>query len=77
MATNISPPSGSYVLNKFPSISQWSDTGPSWPSCETSCFENAPLYASAENLRHYGYLCFVHVTDDVSEKSIWKDYLGQ
>ena len=32
MATNFSP-SGSYVLNKFPSISQWSDTGPSWPSC--------------------------------------------
>ena len=33
MATNFSPSSGSYVLNKFPSISQWSDTGPSWPSC--------------------------------------------
>ena len=33
MATNFSPSLGSYVLNKFPSISQWSDTGPSWPSC--------------------------------------------
>ena len=33
MATKFSPPSGSYVLNKFPSISHWSDTGPSWPSC--------------------------------------------
>ena len=33
MATNFSPSSGSYVLNKFPSISQWSDSGPSWPSC--------------------------------------------
>ena len=33
MATNVSPSLGSYVLNKFPSISQWSDTGPSWPSC--------------------------------------------
>ena len=34
MATNFSPSSGSsYVLNKFPSISQWSDIGPSWPSC--------------------------------------------
>ena len=33
MATNFSHSSGSYVLNKFPSISQWSDTGPSWPSC--------------------------------------------
>ena len=33
MATNFSPSSGSYVLNKFRSISQWSDTGPSWPSC--------------------------------------------
>ena len=33
MATNFSPSSGSYVLNKFPSISQWSDTGPSWPFC--------------------------------------------
>ena len=33
MDTNFSPSSGSYVLNKFPSISQWSDTGPSWPSC--------------------------------------------
>ena len=37
MATNFSPSSGSYVLNKFPSISQWSDTGPSWPSC---CFSH-------------------------------------
>ena len=37
MATNFSPSSGSYVLNKFPSISLWSDTGPSWPSCLTSC----------------------------------------
>ena len=34
MATNFSPSSG-HVLNKFPSISQWSDTGPSWPSCST------------------------------------------
>ena len=33
MATNFRPSLGSYVLNKFPSISQWSDTGPSWPSC--------------------------------------------
>ena len=33
MATNFSPSLGSYVLNKFPSISQWIDTGPSWPSC--------------------------------------------
>ena len=33
MATNFNPSSGSYVLNKFPSISQCSDTGPSWPSC--------------------------------------------
>ena len=33
MATNFSPSSGSYVLNRFPSISQWSDTRPSWPSC--------------------------------------------
>ena len=40
MATNFSPSSGSYVLNKFPSISQWSDTGPSWPSC----FLNACRY---------------------------------
>ena len=32
MATNFSPSSGSYVLNKFQNISQWSDTGPSWPS---------------------------------------------
>ena len=32
MATNFSPSSGSYVLNKFPSISKWRDTGPSWPS---------------------------------------------
>ena len=32
MAANFSLSSGSYVLNKFPSISQWSDTGPSWPS---------------------------------------------
>ena len=36
MATNFSPSSGSYVLNKFPSISQWSNTGPSWPSCVCS-----------------------------------------
>ena len=35
MATNFIPSSGSYVLHKFPSISQWSDTGPSWPSCST------------------------------------------
>ena len=45
MATKFSPCKGSYVLNQFPSnvmfgmngfhvsISQWSDTGPSWPSC--------------------------------------------
>ena len=33
MATNFSPSLESYVLNKYPSISQWSDTGPSWPSC--------------------------------------------
>ena len=33
MASNFSPSSGSYVLNKFPSISQWSDTWPLWPSC--------------------------------------------
>ena len=33
MATNFNPSLGSYVLNKFPSISQWSDTGPSWLSC--------------------------------------------
>ena len=31
--TNFSPSSESYVLNKYPSIGQWSDTGPSWPSC--------------------------------------------
>ena len=37
MATNFSPSSRSYVLNKFPSISQWSDTGPSWPSCVFVC----------------------------------------
>ena len=45
MATKFSPCKGSYVLNQFPSnvmfgmngfhvsISQRSDTGPSWPSC--------------------------------------------
>ena len=45
MATKFSPCKGSYVLNQFPSnvmfgmngfhvsFSQWSDTGPSWPSC--------------------------------------------
>ena len=31
--TNFSPSSESYVLNKYSIISQWSDTGPSWPSC--------------------------------------------
>ena len=36
MATNFSPSSGSYVLNKFPNISQWSDTGPSLPSCSVT-----------------------------------------
>ena len=48
MATKFSPCEGSYVLNQFPSnvmfgmngfhvsISQWSDTGPSWPSCLTT-----------------------------------------
>ena len=45
MATNFSPSLGSYVLNKFPSISQWSDTGPSWPSClahlSTTCSRGA------------------------------------
>ena len=35
MATNFSSSLGSYVLNKFQSISKWSDTGPSWPSCYT------------------------------------------
>ena len=47
MATNFSPSSGSYVLNKFPSISQWSDTGPSWPSCST-----VPQDAMSINILH-------------------------
>ena len=46
MAANFSPSSGPYVLNKFPSISQWSDTGPSWPSCLCSnvlSFDNGEI----------------------------------
>ena len=31
--TSFSPSSESYVLNKYSSISQWSDTGPSGPYC--------------------------------------------
>ena len=49
MATNFIPSSGSYVSNKFPSISQWSDTGPSWPSCFFFCvkiFYNGDWYQS-------------------------------
>ena len=33
------------------------------------------MHASAENLRHYGYICFAHVTNDVGEKPIWRAHL--
>ena len=57
MATNFSPSSGSYILNKFPSISQWSDTGPSWPSC--FLYSRKPFEANMKIAT--GIVCAVHI----------------
>ena len=62
MATNFSPSSGSYVLNKFPSISQWSDTGPSWPSCFI-CHDIVFNLWLTIMLKPKSYACLRHIDD--------------
>ena len=88
MATNFSPSSGSNVLNKFPSISQWSDTGPPWPSCSFShgvfkrlflqTHKNKGLFGKGFNQISIGSIAWILLMeiDDKTAEGTDKDQTG-